>query len=221
MNRCKQCNIIIRDDTEICPLCSCVLEKETEGQNKYPDIRLKGKKLLLVSHICLVVILLISAVLMGLDFGLFHGVLWCPVPIAILAYCYLVLRYGVINNAGYRSKIIVLTVLGILFIVFIDVATGFNRWSVNYVIPGGILLVDAAIVLLMIINYKNWQSYIIFQMVMILFSLCPMILWRIGIITSPILSLVTVGITLFLIIGTVIIGERRARTELQRRFHIR
>ena len=53
------------------------------------------------------------------------GFWWCPIPIAILAYIYLVLRYGFWAVAGYRSKVIVLTLCGLLLLVLIDVLTGF------------------------------------------------------------------------------------------------
>ena len=37
MSKCKNCNVEILDDSQICPLCHSVLEEGEEGRNTYPD----------------------------------------------------------------------------------------------------------------------------------------------------------------------------------------
>lgn len=220
MSRCRQCNVIIKDETHVCPLCHYVLEQEGENHNVYPNARLKAKRLMLAGRIYLFVFLLVSVVLTVINKQNFHGDWWCGIVIAAMAYLYLILRFAVIEDAGYRAKIIVLTLGGILFVVLIDVFTGYGGWSVNYVIPGSILLVDAGIVFLMLFNMRNWQSYLLFQIGTILYSLIPLILWQLEIITRPFLSLIACGVSVFLFLGSLIIGDRRARVELKRRFHV-
>jgi hypothetical membrane protein len=105
-------------------------------------------------------------------------------------------------------------------LVAIDILHGYNGWSVNYVFPSGIILVDAFILVVMAINYKNWQSYMLQQIFMILCSIAALVLCKIGIITSPILSIIAMNISLIIFLGTLILGGRRARVELMRRFHI-
>ena len=85
----------------------------------------------------------------------------------------------------------------------------------------GIILIDAGIILLMIVNHRNWQSYLMWQITMILFSLIPVFFAVFGIITEPLLSGLAMAFSVALFLGTVIIGDRRARVELKRRFHIR
>lgn len=221
MSRCKQCNVQIRDDTEICPLCRCVVEQQEQQSNVYPDIRQSERRMVLFANICLFAVLVLAVVLVGVNYKFYNGWLWCPIPIAAMAYVYLILRYGILGSAGHKAKIFVLTTVGVILLILVDVVTGFYRWSVNYVFPGGILLIDAATLIMMFVNVRNWQSYIMLQMGMILFSVCPIFLWKIHIITSPFLSVVTAGVTVFIILGTLIIGDRRAKTELFRRFHIR
>jgi hypothetical protein len=59
------------------------------------------------------------------------------------------------------------------------------------------------------------------QIAMILCSLVPFLLYACGIVHALHLSLVAFFASVFLFLGTFIIGDRRARVELQRRFHIR
>lgn len=221
MSRCRQCNVEIKDETHLCPLCHCVLEPGEESRNTYPDVRFRTKRLMLAGRIYLFTAILAGVLLGVINYKCYGGIWWSVIAMAALAYLYLILRFIALENAGYRVKSSVLTLCGISMIVLIDFVLGYRGWSVNYVIPGGILLIDVGIVVLMIVNARNWQSYLLFQISVILCSLVPLIFWRFQIVTDPILSIVAFGVSVFLFLGTVIIGDRRARTELKRRFHVR
>ena len=43
MSKCRHCNIEITDDTQVCPLCRCVVEVDEHTDNRYPDIRFRTK----------------------------------------------------------------------------------------------------------------------------------------------------------------------------------
>lgn len=221
MAKCNQCNIEILDNVAICPLCSCVLEDVEECENMYPNIRHKDRKLALLSRIYLFVAILLEALLIYLNSTHFHGIYWSAITGGAFAYIFLTMQFAILHNAGYRAKIIVQTVAGILFVVLIDWALGYQGWSLNYVLPAGILLVDVAIVILMIVNSRNWQSYILFQLFMIVWSLLPILLFKLGIVTQVVVGVIALSISLCLFVGTWIIGGRRASTELKRRFHVR
>ena len=64
---------------------------------------------------------------------------------------------------------------------------------------------DVAIIVLMIANKRNWQSYIMWQIFMILCSFVPIILYLTGIIYVPYLALAALGTSVFLFLGTLII----------------
>lgn len=219
MGKCKQCGVTIRDDTEVCPLCRCVLE-QNGGENTYPDVYLTVRRLKKISNICLFFWLLVSTILAVVNYKFYRGMLWCLIPIGAMAYGYLVLRFAILSKSGYRAKIMVLVACGIGLVVLIDALTGLHGWSLNVVLPGGLLLVDGVIVVLMLVNRKSWQSYLVFQIGMIFISLIPLLLWQLGLVTWPFLSLLGEGIAIFLFLGTLIIGDKGAREELRRRFHI-
>lgn len=221
MSRCRQCKVEIKDETHFCPLCHCVLEQGENDKDTYPDVRFKTKRMMLAARIYLFVAIIISVILIATNHAFYHGTWWCAIVIAALAYIYLTLHFAILNDSGYRMKTVVLTIFGILTVILIDVVMGYRGWSVNYVIPGGILLIDLGILILMIVNSRNWQSYLLFQIAVILCSLIPLILWKFKVLTDPLLSQIAFGTSVFLFLGTVIIGDRRARVELKRRFHVR
>ena len=221
MSRCKQCNVEILDETERCPLCHSVLEKTVEVENMYPNVRTMTRRLALLSRIYLFVAILVEALLIYLNVLSDSEMFWSAIPGLAMLYGYLVLRYAILGKSGYKGKIIVLTLIAILMVVAIDFVVGYRGWSVNYALPSAILLVDAGILSLMCINRRNWQSYMMWQIFMILCSVVPLVLYAVGIVTAPILALLAFAFSAALFLGTLIIGDRRARTELRRRFHVR
>lgn len=189
MSRCKQCNVEILDETERCPLCHSVLEKTVEVENMYPNVRTMTRRLALLSRIYLFVAILVEALLIYLNVLSDSEMFWSAIPGLAMLYGYLVLRYAILGKSGYKGKIIVLTLIAILMVVAIDFVVGYRGWSVNYALPSAILLVDAGILILMCINRRNWQSYMMWQIFMILCSVVPLVLYAVGIVTAPLLAL--------------------------------
>ena len=71
----------------------------------------------------------------------------------------------------------------------------------------------------MIINRRNWQSYMMVQIFTILLSLVPIILLALGVIHFQYMALTALAVSVFIFVGTLILGDERARSELKRRFH--
>ena len=222
MSKCKQCGVIVRDDTEVCPLCKCVLDVDGEAENKYPDIWAKNQVLKLVIRIYLFVAIVTESILVYLNYIYFNGLYWSVIVGVVLAYIYLTLAYTVsYSRSGYRMKIIVGVAGAVLLLNVVDHVLGNNGWSVNYVFPAALMAVDVTVLFLIIFNRRNWQSYLSFQIVMILFSIIPVVLNLFGYMTVPILAYLALAVAIFLFLGTVIIGGKRATTELKRRFHVK
>ena len=221
MSRCNKCNIEVLDETERCPLCNCVLEQTVEVENMYPNVRLKARKMMLFGRIYLFLAILIEALLLYINYVTAPKMWWSVITGMIFLYGYLLIRFAILGKTGYRIKIVVLMMIMILMMVAIDFVAGYHGWSLNYVLPSGILAVDVGILLLMLINRRNWQSYMMLQIFMMVCSVVPVIFAAVGIVTAPLLSQIALAFSVFLFLGTVIIGDRRARTELRRSFHVR
>ena len=67
MSRCRQCNIEVLDETERCPLCHSVLEPTIEVENMYPDVKIKTRRMMLLSRIYLFVAIVAEAVLVAVN----------------------------------------------------------------------------------------------------------------------------------------------------------
>lgn len=223
MSRCKQCGIEVLDNTAACPLCKFVLEQNDNRKESYPNIRFRVRKLNFAVRIFLFIAIILEVICVYVNYKLYDGVWWSVITGAGLAYLYFILRFGVLSvGIGYKTKIISVTLLGILYVILIDCVVGYHGWSVDFVLPGGFLFVDLAIVVLMFMNRRNWQSYIMLEIFMIFLSAIPLVLtFFFDIVTQTFASGLAFTVSVLLFLGTVIVGDRRARMELRRRFHVR
>lgn len=221
MSRCRQCKVEILDETERCPLCDCVLEQTIEVENMYPNVRIKAKKMQLFGRIYLFAAIVAVSIMLAINVMMESGIWWSLIVGLPVFYGYLLIRFAILGKTGYRIKALVLTLFAILMLIGIDFLEGYHGWSFNYVVPSGIILMDIGIIVLMLVNHRNWQSYLMIQIIMILCSFVPILFIFLGIVTEPILSEAAMAFSVFLFLGTVIIGNRRAKVELKRRFHIR
>lgn len=220
MSRCRQCNIEVLDETERCPLCHSALEHTFAVENMYPNAKVQTRKWVFWSRVYLFSAILIEAVVFGINYFDKYKIGWSLIVGLVLLYGYLVIELAILGQAGHKLKIVILSALAIVMMILADFVIGYHGWSVNYVLPGVVILMDIWIMILMFANRRNWQSYIMWQILMLLVSVMLGIFEWVGIITSPYMASAAILISLFLFLGTVIIGDRRARVELKRRFHI-
>lgn len=220
MSKCNKCKVEILDETEYCPLCNNVLEQTQAMEDTYPNIKMKTRRLMFLSNIYLFVAIAAEMIILGYSIYRKDGFLEAIIAGAVLFYIYTIIRYAIMGKSNIRWKVLVVTVITVGLLIIIDYFIGFKKWSVNYVLPTGILVVDAWIIILMIVNHKNWQSYIMMQISMVLCSGAVFVVYWLHIMTTPILAIVALYASIFLLLGTIIIGGRRARVELKRRFHI-
>lgn len=221
MSKCTICNVEILDVTEYCPLCHSVLEQTDDLEEMYPNSRVMMRRLLFFSRIYLFCAILCEAILFGINFFAGSEVWWSVITGLIFLYLYMIIRFAILGESGHKSKIIILALIGILSSIAVDLVVGYRGWSLDYVFPSVILLVDLIILCCMICNRRNWQSYMMWQILMILCSLLPPVFYRMELEHNKFMVLLPLAVSLAIFLGTLIIGDQRARTELKRRFHIK
>ena len=168
MNKCKKCNVVILDDTDRCPLCKHVLESDgIPGESRYPDAIATARKFRFVENLVLFISIVAECLLIAINFQVDREVAWSLVIGIILLYGNVVLRMAILGKSGYLAKTVCLVLLAIVMLLGIDYLTGYRRWSLDYVFPGGIIAIDLALFILILINRRNWQSYMMSELLTI------------------------------------------------------
>ena len=221
MNRCQKCNVVILDDTDRCPLCQHVLETDgTKGENRYPDAIEVTRRFRFLENLVLFLSIVVETILVIINYTVDKDVAWSLIAGNILLYLNVVLRMAVLGKSGYMAKTVSLILLAVVLLLGIDYLTGYNRWSLDYVFPGGILAIDVTLLVLILVNRRNWQSYLTFQIWMIVFSALPLLVSGLIGVSNPIVFYIALFVSIACFLGTWIIGGPKAPDELKRRFHI-
>lgn len=198
-------------------------EKSTASHDngtRYPDVKGASRKYRLLENIILFLSIVGQIVLTTVDYMTDQGINWSVIVLLVVIYANVTLRLAIVGRNGYIFKIVSTFVFTVLFLEGIDLLTGASGWALTFVFPSAILAMVLATIILMIVNIRNWQSYMMMQLFLVLMSVIAMILVAVKVIWFPYLAMGAMGASLFLFLGTLIIGDKRARTELKRRFHI-
>lgn len=222
MKRCEKCGVAVADDTKTCPLCNRILVGEAGKQRPpmYPEIDFDVGKFNLLSNTFLLLLILVAVVLGVINYVTYDGLAWSVAALVLIVYLGITVLYSVMHHANLASKIVVQMIGFQVLTVACDWVLGFTGWSVNYMVPGSILCANLAIVLLMIVNPMNWQSYFMYQISITIFALIPLILCFTGVIDKPLFSYVMTGISVLILVVTIVWGDKKVKNELIRRFHL-
>lgn len=222
--RCIHCGISVLDkDTDVCPLCQGTLsEQDTEDMvlyNGYPDIVAKRRKTIFFLRLLLCVCAGGSVVACAINI-INGGFPWAVIVVASLMYIYIEFDMFFTPDMGIIAKISITILLAALFVVIIDAACGFHKWSLNYCLPSSLILYNLFIIILMFVNHRRWESYMILIVLPILLGILPIVFMHYGLVTHPLLSEIAFLSSTLLFLVALIMGGANARAELKRRFHI-
>lgn len=221
MSKCKRCQVEIMDDTTICPLCNTILTKDdARTQNVYPDIRNKTKWMKRFISICIYTLIVLEIIFCVINYYTFQSLSWSLISGGCIAYIICTLVYSFNRRNGHIRKIFVQAVGAFLLLLLLDYATGCKGWSVVYGMPCAVLVLDGVLVILMLVNRQNWQSYLLVQMFSLIVSMVLLLLYIFDITHNPALVWVTFGVSAIIFSFCFIIGNRTAKNELRRRFYI-
>lgn len=220
MNKCNYCNVFIKDNTNRCPLCGGVIECKTEGVDTYPNVMKTERAISFVFRLMLFISIVAIVTCISVNRTTGVSVQWSLIVAFSFLYVLLILYMFVKENAGYRVRMYGIVAAGVLLVIAIDYILGFRRWSVNYVLPAAIIVLNLTLIILMIVNRRNWQSYTLLIIATVPIALIPVIFYKLEIITVPYLVQIAFAFALFSSLGVIILGGSRAKNELYRRFHV-
>lgn len=231
MNKCRHCNVVIYDDSDVCLLCHSVLDEMTKEDKEsiksfskkgapYPDVRKRAKRLSFVMKLILFLFILAEITLLVINYFTTPQFWWSGISGVAMVYIYLSMVYWIRHDAGYATKIGLQLSITIALLFGIDYFAGMQGWSLQWAIPGVILFGDAIVFFLMMLNRQHWYSYSLLLLLITIFSVCIMSLYFAGRIKNIVLPVICAGVSGVYLLGTIIFGDREFTREMKRRFHV-
>ena len=224
MKKCDKCNIVIETNQLYCPLCHQVLSGETKPGflETYPEYVSLRRQILPTTKKILLFLTIISIIVLGLINLLDDsGYYWSLIPIGSILYFWVLLRVGVLSKRNIAFKLGLLTILLILLLVYIDYTNVHETdgWSINYLLPLLLLSCNLAISAILWIKRLNYRDYFFYLLIIIIFSIVPLILAFVNVITVFWPSLASFALALSILLFVVFFFPKSIKEEIKKRFH--
>lgn len=186
----------------------------------YPDVEPAMRKMRMVIRVSIFLAIVAECICVLINYLTYKNVKWSLVTGVALLYACFTLIYSVQKNKSHQRKMIGQLVIGVFLVIAIDASLGFSGWSLKYVIPSAIILMDIGFGVLMIINRRNWQSYIMSQIWMIVVSALCMIPTMKHSSDFPLFGVIAVVVSVLSLASSFVFGDKTTESELRRRFHM-
>lgn len=221
MARCRICQITIKDRTDVCPLCGSVLEEDgsKSKESMYPDLVLKERVMMRITQTTLLCAVLLEVFLVMINLTVNPQFLWCVITAAAFLYVVLVLYTTAIPNLSLRSRFLILSFSLMLVSLSVDWVTGFRGWALSVAMPIQILFMDVVILVLYLIQKKDFQQYLWMMALNLLLCVIVLIAFLLGCRIFFGLMIIAFVVTIIELFVIMVRGGRRTSAEFKRRFH--
>ncbi|MCD7824485.1 MAG: DUF6320 domain-containing protein [Clostridiaceae bacterium] len=221
MNQCKRCGVEIVDDTAVCPLCETILTTDGDGQtDTYPDVRSQTKIFRLLLKLFVFVLVVLEMIFLVADYYSDDRFSWSLITGVCFLYAIFTIYYSFNRRNSHIRKMYWQTLAGMFFLLLLDRVTGSSGWSVVYAMPCAVLFLDAVLAVCMLFNRRDWQSYLLVQLFVLLVSAILLALFLFGVTAKPALPWTAFLVSAILFSLCFCIGNRTAKNELKKRFYI-
>lgn len=188
--------------------------------NAYPDLSGAAARYNVAMRIAVFISTLGIALSVLINLLVPTGVWWCLIVVAAVIYAWLTIPPLLRRGANYGWRIVLQAFFTCLLVVALDYITGYNRgWSLSYVVPALLCAGIVAIWLMIVFNRTNWAQYTLFQVIMGVFALVPLLLYFLGYATNLVMVLLAASLGIASILVTVVFADRSVKSEFKRRFH--
>ncbi|MCH5268359.1 MAG: hypothetical protein J1E62_08455 [Lachnospiraceae bacterium] len=221
-NYCKTCNMIIADKTDVCLFCGRVLTKGDDENpvNMYPAIYQRTRMAKRIVWIATFVLIFVQVLLFLFNYYLDRKGIWSYITGVSILYTIILLHYMVLWKRNYIRKLFMVAFYSILLLLALDGVTGFPGWSVRYGLPCSIFALDGILFIGMLVDRANWTSYLLVQVFALILGVVNLVLYLCGVAGSALLVWLAFLLTILLFGGSMLVGARKAESELRRRFYI-
>ena len=170
-------------------------------------------------------IFLISSVILGIILFIINklttpNIPWATLTNAGIIYIWITVFYSINKNTNIAGHVLIQAIAISLLTVFIDYKLGFEKWSINISIPIIIIIANVTMLVLTIVSYKKYIKYAIYQLIIVLFSMIPVILLSENVLENRVLSIIASSISIINLILTLILSTKDVKEAIIRKFHI-
>lgn len=185
----------------------------------YPKI-LNIEKGKIIKKILLLVSVIISIILVLINFCIDSTNKWSLLCIVGIIYVWLTTLYSLKRNVNIASHVMIQMICITALTLAIDYILGYEGWSITLAIPIIIMIGNVTLLILTIVSRKKYIKYAIYQIIIFILSMIPLILMKYNVQNYNLPTIISSSIAGATLCLTLILCGRDLYKDIIRRFHI-
>ena len=148
------------------------------------------------------------------------GVPWSAIANCGIIYTWIVVIYSIRRNTNIGGHVLLQILAISAVLLYIDKRLGYIGWSINLGIPIVLIAANVTMFVLTIISYKKYIKYAIYQLVIVLLSILPLVIMSIKNIELSILGMVAIGVSILNLIVTICLCYKDIKEAVVMKVHM-
>ncbi len=165
------------------------------------------------------------SIIMGIGIVIINRIItpeikWAALCNGGIAYAWLTVIYSIKRNTNIAGHVLIQAVAVSALTLYIDYKTSFKGWSTDIAIPIIIIIANITMLILTIVSYKKYIKYAIYQLVIVFFSMVPVLLIAEDVVYNKTLSVIACTICIINFIISLILCSKDVKEAVIRKFHM-
>lgn len=218
---CEKCKVNVRGQHSFCPLCHSRLSGEADEPGMlYPSMLSIYKQYELFFKILFLSTVSAAICCIAVNLLIPESGYW-SVLVLLGVICFWILLIVALRKRNNIPKIITQQVVLIsLLSVLWDLITGWNHWSLDYVIPIACIIGIIALMVIGKVLKLPTEEFLICFFADIIFGIIPIIFYLTNIIDTVIPTVICVALSLIFLIFILLFEGKNIKLELEKRLHL-
>ena len=145
---------------------------------------------------------------------------WSLLVIAGVIYTWITVMNSIKKYVNIASRVMLQVILIDILCVALDWIIGYKGWSFTIAIPISIITANVTMLILLMCAFKIYARYIIYQLIIFVWSMIPAVLCLIGWVPTNILTIIATPIAVFSLLLTIVLFAKEVNEEMKKRFHL-
>ena len=145
---------------------------------------------------------------------------WAALANCGIVYCWVTVIYSIKKNVNIAGHVLIQTIAISILTLYIDYKIGFRGWSLDIAIPIIIIVANITMLILTIVSYKKYIKYAIYQLIIVLFSMLPVVFITEHLIKNKTLGIIASSVSIFNFLISLILSSKDVKEVIVRKFHM-
>lgn len=169
--------------------------------------------------------ILIGLIFFGIMISIINQLTVPNIPFAAITnasiiYIVITVLYALNRNINIAGHVLIQLAIIQLLMLYLDYRIGYSNWSLQIAYPILIIIANIIMLVLTIVSYKKFISYAIYELIIVVLSLIPIILIIKNMLNSNVLSIVASSISVLVFIICFILTAKDIIEDVKRKFHV-